>query len=42
MKLAAFLLFLSASFWETKPSSHWTDGELISGVRIFRSETWDR
>jgi hypothetical protein len=37
MSLAAILLFLAASFWETKAPADWTDDELI---RLFTDSPW--
>jgi hypothetical protein len=37
MKLVAMLLFLAASFWETKAPADWTDDELL---RLFTDSPW--
>src|SRR5271155_3442078 len=39
MTLLAMLLFLCASFWETKAPADWTDGELI---QLFTDSPWAR
>ena len=37
MSALAMLLFLAASFWETKPPTDWTDNELLV---LFTDSSW--